>query len=132
VDPLTHAAIVALLRAWLGALRTEAARPQQASDVIRMVDDLEVLADDVDDPPARPEARGIAGGFRPGHDHARQLPPLRGRQLRRSTRRWARAKAHPTLPAMRSLPPTHGAPIDTQALGHDMNGKITLEQVDCA
>src|SRR5213593_4206876 len=78
VDPLTHAAIVALLRARLGALRTEAARPQQASDVIWMVDDLEVLADDVDDPPARPEARGVAGGVRPGHDHARQLPSLRG------------------------------------------------------
>jgi len=54
-----------------GALRTEAARPQQSSDVIWMVDDLEAVADDVDDPSARPEARRVAGGFRSGHDQAR-------------------------------------------------------------
>jgi hypothetical protein len=125
-------AIVALLRARLGALRTETARPQQSSDVIRMVDDLEAVADDVDDPPARPEARGVAGGFRSGHDQARQLPPLRRRQLRWSTRRRTRAKARPALPPVRALPPTHGAPIDSQAFGHDMKGKVTLEQVDRA
>jgi hypothetical protein len=33
---------------------------------------------------------------------------------------------------MRSSPPTHGAPIHTQALSHDMNREITLEQVDRA
>src|SRR2546425_6993414 len=110
LDPLAHAAIVALLRARLGALRTEAARPQQSSDVIRMVDDLEVVADDIDDPPARPEARGVAGGFRSGHDPARQLPPLRRRQLRRSTGRRACAQAGATLSAMRPLPSTDRAP----------------------
>jgi hypothetical protein len=31
---------------------------------------------------------------------------------------------------MGSLPPTHGAPIDPQALGHDMHGDVTLEQLD--
>src|SRR5256712_10151883 len=106
LDPLAHAAIVALLRARLGALRTEAARPQQSSDVIRMVDDLEAVADDVDDPPARPEARGVAGGFRSGHDQARQLPPLRRRQLRRSTRRRTRPQAPPAPPPMPAPPPT--------------------------
>src|SRR3989442_12868669 len=107
LDPLAHAAIVALLRARLGALRTEAARPQQSSDVIRMVDDLEAVANDVDDPPARPEARRGDRGLPGRHDHARQLPPLRRRQLRRATRRRAGAKARPALPPMRALPPTH-------------------------
>jgi hypothetical protein len=37
VDPLAHAAIVALLRARLWALRTEATGPKQSPDVIRMV-----------------------------------------------------------------------------------------------
>jgi hypothetical protein len=132
VDPLPHAAIGALLRARLRPLRTEAARPEQSSDVIRMVNDLELVADHVDDPPARPQARPVAGGFGPGHDQARQLSSLRDRQLRRSTRRWARAKTRPALPTMGSLPPTDGAPIDTQAFGHDMYGEITLEQVDRA
>jgi hypothetical protein len=83
LDPVADAAIVALLRAWLGTLRTEAARAQQSADVIRMVNDLEVLADDVDDSPARPQARGIAGRFRPGYDQASQPPALCSGQLRR-------------------------------------------------
>jgi len=33
---------------------------------------------------------------------------------------------------MRALPPSHGAPIDAQALGDDMNREITLEQLDRA
>jgi hypothetical protein len=97
-----------------------------------MVGDLEAVADDVDDPPARPEARGVAGGFGPRHDQAHQLLSLRGRQLRRAPRRGARAKAGSALPMMRPLPPTHRAPIDTQALGHGMHGDITLEQIDRA
>src|SRR5256885_15850589 len=100
--------------------------------MIRMVDDLEALPDHVDDPPARPQARGVAGGFRPGHDEARQLLPLHGRQLRRSARGWARAQTCPALPTMRTLPPPHRAPIDTKALGHNMHGDVTLEQIDRA
>src|SRR5437879_1355108 len=33
---------------------------------------------------------------------------------------------------MRALPPPHRAPIDTEALGHNMHGDVTLEQIDCA
>src|SRR6266571_962164 len=55
-----HAAIIALFGAWLGALRTEPARAEQPSDVIRMVDDLEVVADEVDDPPAGPQASAVS------------------------------------------------------------------------
>src|SRR5256712_11680623 len=95
LDPLADATIVALLRARLGPLRTETARPQQSSDVIRMVDDLEAVADDVDDPPARPEARGGVGGFRARHDQARQLPPLRRARLRRAAPHRPRAKGAP-------------------------------------
>jgi len=46
--------------------------------MIGMVDDLELLSDDIDDPPARPQACGVAGGFRSRHDEARQLLALRG------------------------------------------------------
>src|SRR2546422_2197598 len=113
-DPLAHAAIVALLRARLRPLGTEAARPQQPTDVIRMIDDLELVADDIDDPPARPQARGIASRFRPRHDHAHQLTPLRRAQLRRTARRGARAQAVATPSPVRALPPAGGAPVPTQ------------------
>jgi hypothetical protein len=33
---------------------------------------------------------------------------------------------------MRSLPSPHRAPIHPQALGHDMNGDVTLKQLDRA
>ena len=74
MDPLAHAAIVALFGAWLGPLRTEATRPEQPSHVIRVVGDLEVVADEVDDPPAGPQACPVAGRFGSCHDQARQLP----------------------------------------------------------
>src|SRR5256712_1564183 len=51
LDPLAHATIVALLGPRLGTLRTEAARPQQPPDVIRVVDDLEGVAGDGDSAP---------------------------------------------------------------------------------
>ncbi len=127
-----HAAIIALFGAWLGALRTEPARAEQPSDVIRMVDDLEVVADEVDDPPAGPQARAVSGRFWARHDQARQLTLLRCRQLRRSARRRPRTKAGAALPPMRPLPPADGAPIHTQALGYDMNRQITLKQFDRA
>ena len=132
MDPLAHAAIVALLCARLGTLRTEAARPQQSSDVIRMVNDLELMADDVDDPPARPQARGVAGRLRSRHDQARQSTALGRAELRRSPGGWPGAQAGAALASVRPLPSADGAPIDTQALGHDMNGDITLEQLDRA
>jgi len=131
-NPLAHTAIVALLRAWLRPLRTEATRPQEPPDVIRMVDDLELVANHVDDPSAGPQARAIAGRFRARHDRAHQLTPLSGRQLRRPARRRARPKTGSTVPAVRPLPPTHGAPIHAQALGHDMHREISLEQVNRA
>src|SRR5256885_1082965 len=68
LDPLPHAAIVALLRARLGPLRTEATRPQQPADVTRMVDDLELVPDEVDDPPAGPQAPAAARLLRPRPD----------------------------------------------------------------
>ena len=131
-DPLAHAAIVALLRARLRPLGTEAARPQQPTDVIRMIDDLELVADDIDDPPARPQARGVAGGFRSRHDEARQLRALRSGQLRWSARRRACPQASAAAPSVRPLPSAHGTPIHAKAVSHDMHGDITLEQIDRA
>ena len=98
LDPLAHAPIIALFGAWLGTLRTEPARAEQPSDMIRMVDDLEVVADEVDDPPAGPQACPVAGRFGSRHDQARQLTLLRGRQLRRSARRRPRTKTSAALP----------------------------------
>jgi len=100
--------------------------------MIGMVDDLELLSDDLDDPPARPQARGVAGGFRSRHDEARQLLALRGGQLRWPARRRAGPQASATTPPVRPLPSAHGPPIHAKAVGHDMHGDITLEQIDRA
>src|SRR5439155_23894620 len=132
LSPRARSAIVAVLGPGLRPLRTEATRPEQPADVIGMVDDLELLPNQIDDPAARPQARAIAGGFRPGDDHARESPPLRRRELRRSTGRRACAQAGATLSAVRPLPSTDRAPIDAQALGDDMNGEVTLEQFNRA
>ncbi len=132
LDPLAHAAIVALFGAGLGTLRTEPAGSQQPPDMIGMVDDLELLSDDIDDPPARPQARGVAGGFRSRHDEARQMLSLRGGQLWWSPRRRACPQTSATAPAVRTLPSAHGTPIHAEAFGHDMHGDITLEQIDRA
>jgi len=132
LDPLAHAAIVALSSAGLRPLRTEPAGAQQPPDMIGMVDDLELLSDDLDDPPARPQARGVAGGFRSRHDEARQLFALRGGQLRGSARRRACPQASAAAPPVRPLPSAHGTPIHAEAVGHDMHGDITLEQIDRA
>src|SRR2546427_6011565 len=45
MNPLAHAPIVAFLGVALGPLRTEATRPEQAPDVIRMVEDIKVATD---------------------------------------------------------------------------------------
>jgi hypothetical protein len=130
LDPLAHPAVVALFRARLGSLGTEATRAEQAAHVIRMVDDIEVLSDQVDDASTRPQARAIASRFRPGDDQARQAAALRGAQLRRSTRGWPGAQASAALSSVRALPAPDGAPIDTETVSHHMNGEVTLKQFD--
>ena len=132
VDPLAHPTIVALLRARLGSLRAEATGAKQAPHVIRMVDDIEVMPDQVDDAPTRPQAGAIAGRFRPGHDQARQSTALRGAELRGSTRGGAGTQPVATVSSVHPLPSTDGAPIDTDAVGHDMNRDVTLEEFDRA
>ena len=100
--------------------------------MIGMVDDLELLTNQIDDPPARPQARAIAGGFRPGDDHTRESPPLRRRELRRSTGGPAGAQAGPPLSSVHPLPSADRTPIDAEALGYHMNGDVTLEQFNRA
>src|SRR2546425_11597354 len=119
LDPRAHAAIVALFGAWLGPLRTETTRPEQPSNVIRMVGDLEVVADEVDDPPAGPQACPVAGRFGSRPDQARQLTPLRGRQLRRAAPRPPRTKNRAGLPPMRPPPAAHRGPIPPPAVRYD-------------
>jgi hypothetical protein len=97
-----------------------------------MVGNVEVVTDEVDDPPTRPQFRAIPGRGRPGDHEARQLLLLLGRQLRRAPRCRARAQAGAALASMCPLPSADRAPIDTQALGDDMNGKLALEQFDRA
>ena len=128
LDPFAHAPIVALFRARLGALRTEATGPEQPPDVIGMVEDLEAIADQLDESPTRPQAGAIAGGFRSGDDEAGQVPALDGAELGRSTGRWPRAETGGALSSVSSLPTPDGAPIDTEAVRHHMNGDLPLQQ----
>jgi len=100
--------------------------------VIGMVDDVEVVTDEVDKPPACPQARAIAGGFRSCHDEPRQSLPLGGGQLGWSTRGGAGAEADAALSSMRPLPSTDGSPIDAKTLGDDVNREVTLEEFDRA
>src|SRR5437899_3301776 len=53
-NPLAHPLIIALLGPRLRPLRAEATRTEQSTDVIRMVGDVEVVTDEVDDPSTRP------------------------------------------------------------------------------
>jgi len=132
LDPLPHTTVVALLRARLWALRTEPTGAEQAPDVVGVVDDSEMVTDQVDDAPTRPQARPIASRFGPRDHQARQSLPLRGGELRRSTGCRPGAQARTALASVRPLPSADRAPIDAQALGDDMDGDVTLEQVDRA
>ena len=124
--------VVALFRARLRALRTEPAGAEQAPHVIRVVDDMEVVLNQVDNAPTRPQARAIAGRLRPRNDQACQSLPLRGAELGRSPGGRPGAQAGAALASVRPLPSADGAPIDAQTLGHDMHGNVTPEQVDRA
>src|SRR5215813_2008459 len=130
LDPLPDATIVALFGPRLGPLRTEATSAEQASDVIRMVDDIEVMANQINDASAGPEARGVAGSFRAGDDEARQSTALGGAELRRPTRGRLGAEASAALASVGSLPSPDRPPIDTEAISHHMNGNLTLQQFD--
>jgi len=124
--------VVALLRARLRALRTEPAGAEQAPHVIGMVDDIEVVMNQVDNAPTRPQARTIAGRFRPRDDQVCQSAPLGSAEPWRSPGGRPGAQAGAALASVRPLPSADGAPIDAQTLGHDMHGNVTLEQVDRA
>jgi len=100
--------------------------------VIRVVDDIEVVMDQVDDSATRPQAGAIAGRFRSRHDQARQSTALPHAEPRRSPGGRPGAQASAALLSVRPLPSADGAPIDAQTLGHDMNGDVTLEQGDRA
>ena len=130
LDPLADPPIVALLGPRLGSLGTEAGRPEQTPHVIRMVDDIEMLTDQVDDPTARPQAGAIAGRLRPGDHQASQSASLRHREFRWSTGCRPGAQASAALSPVRLLPPTDRPPVDAHALGHHMNRNIPLQQVD--
>jgi hypothetical protein len=95
-----------------------------------MVDDTEVMPDQVDDASTRPQTGAIAGHFRSRDDKARQSVALRGAELRWSTRRGTGTRPVATTSSVRALPPTDGPPIDAEAVGHDMNREVTLEQLD--
>src|SRR5438552_18329445 len=108
-NPFAHSLIIALLGPRLRPLRAEATRTEQSTDVIRMVGDVEVVTDEVDNPSTRPQIRTIPGRFRPGDHQARQLRLCR--QLRRAPRCRARAQARAALASMRPLPSADRAPI---------------------
>jgi len=55
--------------------------------VVGMVDDVKASANEIDDLPARPQARVVARRFRARHDQTHQAAPPGGGQLRGPTRR---------------------------------------------
>jgi hypothetical protein len=114
----------------LRSLRREATGTEQAPYVIRMVDDIEVLPDEIDDASTRPQAGAIAGHFWPGDDQARQAPPLRGAELRRPPGGRPSPQARPALSSVGPFPSPDGAPIHTEAVRHHMNRDVTLKQFD--
>jgi hypothetical protein len=97
-----------------------------------MVDNTEVMPDQVDDSSTRPQAGAIAGRLRPRDDEARQSTALRDAELRWSTRGGAGTQPVAAASPVRPLPSTDGSPIDAEALGHDMNRGVTLEEFDRA
>jgi hypothetical protein len=114
----------------LRSLRTEPTGAEQAPYVIRVVDDIEVVMNQIDDAPTRPQARAIAGRFRPGDDQARQAPALGRAELRRSPGGGPGTQAGAAPASVRPLPSADGAPIDAETLGHHMHGDVTLKQLD--
>jgi hypothetical protein len=114
----------------LRALRAEATGAEQAPHVIRVVDDREVLPDQVDEAATRPQAGAVAGGFRPGDDHARKAAALGGAQLRRAAGGWPGAQSSAALSSVGSLPAANGTPIDAEAVRHHMHGDLSLQQCD--
>src|SRR3989454_6374686 len=71
-------------------------------------------------------------GFRPGHDHVRELASLGGGQLGRAPCGGPCLESRTTSPTIGTFPPPHGSPIHAEPLGHRMHGNITLEQFDGA
>jgi hypothetical protein len=97
-----------------------------------MVGDIEVVMNQVDDSPTRPQARAIAGRFRPRDDQARQSTALCRAELWRSPGGGPGAQAGVAQASVRPLPAADGAAIDAETLGHDMNWDVTPEQGDRA
>jgi hypothetical protein len=98
--------------------------------MVRVVDDVEVGTDEVNDPAARPQAGAVAGRFRSGHHEARQSLPLGGGQLGRSTGGRPGTEPDAALSSVRPLPSTDRPPIDAEAVSHHMNGDVTLKELD--
>jgi hypothetical protein len=128
LNPRAYVAILPLFGLWLRPLRIEPTRAQEAANVIRVVGDLEALADDFDDPSARPQARAVTGRLWPRHYHAYQRPSLRHRQLRRSPRHRAGAEtglaAHPVGP----FPAPHRPAIHSAPIGDHVHANIALQR----
>src|SRR5262249_59977711 len=95
-----------------------------------MVEDLEAIADQLDESPTRPQAGAIAGGFRSGDDEAGQVPALDGAELGRSTGRWPRAETGGGPSSGGSLSTPGGAPVGTQAVPPPLNGGLPPQQVN--
>lgn len=100
--------------------------------MIGVVDDVKVAPDQLDDPPARPQARAITGRFGPGDNQTHQPLPLPCTQLWWAAGRRAGAEPGAALAPVRAFPAAYGPPVDSEALGHHMNRDVTLKQFDGA
>src|SRR2546425_9688764 len=69
------------------SLQAEATGAEEPSHVVGMVDDVKASANEIDDLPARPQARVVARRLRARPDQTHQAAPPGGGQLRGPTRR---------------------------------------------
>src|SRR5881396_2105249 len=107
-------------------------KPQEPSHVVGMVDDVKASANEVDDLPARPQARVVARRFRARHDQTHQAALPGGGQLRGPTRRRPPSESLAAVPTICPLPASHRSPIHAEPLGDDVNRDVTLQQLDGA
>lgn len=98
--------------------------------MIRVISDMESVANELHDPATGPEGGGIAERLGTAEDPSSERLPLPLRQLGRTPRGRASADARTPSPLVRTLPPSHRSSIDADHLGNDHGLQSLLQQRD--
>jgi len=129
MDPLANTLIIAFLGSGLRALGCEAARAEQATDMVGVIDDVKALTDQLSNPPTGPQGGRKPTSLRPGKNPSPQSPALLRRQFGGPTGSTPGFQARLPLLAVGPLPSPDRPPIDPQALGHNMGLQALLEKL---